>query len=141
MYNQSLNNLKNKDKLYKQIYNLFPLNFYLKFKRIIFIISIILFVLIIVYLIIATYLNNQIVWYLLSVPILLFIFGSLILTTINVEISIKKFKNNFYSKQKEITNKQELIIIHIQKNKLFAKRSNFIINVIDQVYEQIKNQS
>ncbi|BAC43917.1 hypothetical protein D8X55_01890 [Malacoplasma penetrans] len=138
---QNFNNLKNKDKLYKQIYNLFPFQFYSKFKKIILITSIVLFLLIIIYLIVATYLNNPLVWYCCAIPIFFFIFGSLILTTINVEISIKKFKANLYQKQKELTHKDELKIIHLNKKQLFSKRSSFIFNLIDQAWEQLKDQS
>ncbi|WP_129374448.1 hypothetical protein [Malacoplasma penetrans] len=89
----------------------------------------------------ATYLNNPLVWYCCAIPIFFFIFGSLILTTINVEISIKKFKANLYQKQKELTHKDELKIIHLNKKQLFSKRSSFIFNLIDQAWEQLKDQS
>lgn len=126
----------NKDKTYRTLFSFFPLKFYEKFKKIIISFIVIFLIITVVYLIVASYLQNDMAWYCLIIPIFLLIFGSLLLTQININLCIKKFKQQYYSNQKELLNKDQIIVIN--KRKLFNKRTKFIDQLIQQVYEQIK---
>lgn len=130
-----INQLKS-DGYFQSLYKFFPTKFYNKFKWISIIYTVILFITTVIYLVIATYLNNNIFWYCLAIPIALLIFGSLVLTMINVNLCINKFKQNFYDYLNE-NNKPKVYLI-INKKRLFSKGTNFVDDLIKQAYEQTK---
>lgn len=125
------NNLIKKDSLYKKLWEIFPWNFYKKFKRINVVITSIIFSSLLVYLIICSFLNINILWYISIAIVLLLIFVPLILVKINCYISMKKFLNNVAFAFQD----QKIKIVH--KN-LYKKRTPFPLALIEEVYSQIK---
>lgn len=126
----------NNDSFYKEIANEFPLKFYEKFKKINVYLFVFLLIISVTYLIVGSYVKLDIYWYCSIIPCSLFILEPIVLSKINCNLTIKKFKDNLIKKLPE--HKHKIINTKIDYKKLYAKRTSFVLELINQYYLSLK---